>query len=265
MNGILADTLWELRDRKVIYLFAFVTIIAVLVIFAGERVSIEFGAGSGDLEGGGMADGLLAGVIIEGLNLFMTLLVFLTAMATAGLIPGMLERGRSEFYLARPISRTRLLVARLGSIWIVYGVLIMACGLVAMIFASMLVGFGEAGVIWLFVVYALNLFIWLCVICLGGILFRSGVGAIMLAFLVWLLRKVPGLLDWVSQFYDSRIIPWIRDTIFYLVPDSSGMGEVATRLAAGQSVSNWMPVWHSTLVAIVMLLLAIWVFKRRDY
>jgi len=87
----------------------------------------------------------------------------------------------------------------------------------------------------------------------------------MLAFMVWLLRKVPGLLDWANQVVDWKSIQWTRDIIYYLVPDSSGMGDVAVALAVGQPVTNWMPLWHSTLVAVAMLLVAVWVFKRRDY
>ncbi len=266
MNGILADTLVELKDRKVVYLFAFVTVLAMLVIFAGDRVGAEFNVTvGGDLQGQGLAEGFIAGAVVNGFSIFMTILVFLAAMATSGLIPAMLEKGRSEFYLARPLSRTRFLLSRFFSIWLVYGLLILACGLIAFAFSAMLLGSVETGLVWLFGIYWLNFFVWLSVICLGGLLFRSGSGAIMLAFAVWLLRKVPGLLDWASQLIEWKSIQWTRDIVFYLVPDSSGMGDVAVALAVGQSVNDWMPLWHSTLVAVVLLLLALWVFKRRDY
>ena len=265
MNGVLADTLSELKDRKVVYLFAFVTVLALLVIFAGNKVGDEFSVSMGDLEGQGVAEGFITSAAATGFSYFMTILVFLAAMATAGLIPAMLEKGRSEFYLARPISRTRLLISRFFSIWFVYGLLILVCGLVALAFSAMLLGFAEGRIAWLFAVYWLNFLIWLSAICLGGLLFRSASGAIMLAFLIWLLRKVPGLLDWVNQLVDWKSLQWLRDVIFYLVPDSSGMGDIAVELTMGQRVSDWTPLWHSTLVAVVMLLLAIWVFKRRDY
>lgn len=265
MNGILADTLVELKERKIVYLFAFVTVLALLVIFAGDRAGEEFHFDQGGLEMGAVGEGFMTSAVANGFSFFMTILVFLAAMATAGLIPAMLEKGRSEFYLARPLSRTSLLLSRIFSIWLVYGLLIMACGLVALAFSAMLLGFTDGRIVWLFAVYWLNFLIWLSIICLGGLLFRSSSGAIMLAFMVWLLRKVPGLLDWANQVVDWKSIQWTRDILYYLVPDSSGMGDVAVALAVGQPVTNWMPLWHSTLVAVAMLLVAVWVFKRRDF
>ena len=265
MNGILADTLVELKDRKIIYLFGFVTLLAMLVIFAGDKVGDEFNMNMGDLEGQGVAGGIVASAVANGFSIFMTILVFLAAMATAGLIPAMLEKGRSEFYLARPISRARLLISRVFSIWLVYGGLILSCGLIALAFSALLLGFTEGRIAWLFAVYWLNFLIWFSIICLGGVLFQSATGAIMLAFVIWLLRMVPGILDWVSQLVDWKSIQWARDAIYYLVPDSSGMGDIAVALTVGKSVTDWMPLWHATLVAFVMLLAAVLVFKRRDY
>jgi ABC-type transport system involved in multi-copper enzyme maturation permease subunit len=265
MNGIFADTLVELKDRKIVYLFAFVTVLAMLVIFIGDTVSGEFDSQMGGLEAQGITEGLVSTAVVQGFSVFMTILVFLAAMATAGLIPAMVEKGRSEFYLARPISRTRLLLSRVLSIWLVYGLLNIACGLVAVVFSAFLLGSSDIGMIWLFGIYWLNFFIWFAAICLGGILFRSASGAIMMAFLIWLLREVPGLLRGINQLVDRRWLEWTADTISYLVPDSSGMGDIAVALTMGQSVTNWMPLWHSSLVAVVMLLLAVWVFKRRDY
>lgn len=268
MNGILADTLVELKDRKIIFLFAFVTLLAMLVIFAGDKLGDEFNAGmggAGGMEQHGVAEGFVSGAVVNGFSVFMTILVFLAAMATAGLIPAMVEKGRSEFYLARPISRTRLLLARTFSIWLVYGSLITACGLAAFAFSAVLLGFTEGGIAWLFAVYWLNFLIWLSVICLGGIIFRSAIGAIMLAFTIWLLREVPAWLDGINQLVGWKSLEWASDGITILVPDSYGMGDIAIALTMGQPVSDWMPMWHSTLVAVVMMLFAVWVFKRRDY
>ena len=63
MNGILADTLTELKDRKIVYVFAFATVLALLVIFAGDKAGDEFSVSMGDLEGRGVSEGFLASAI----------------------------------------------------------------------------------------------------------------------------------------------------------------------------------------------------------
>ncbi len=265
MRGIVTDVFAELVDRKVIYLFAFVTLVALLVIFAGSKIETEFDMPGGERLESEALGGFLSDWLVRGFSVFLTILVFLGAMASAGLIPRMMEPGRAEYYLSKPVSRTRLLLGKVLAIWFAYGLLVVLGGTLSALFAALVLGFSELRIVILFGIYWVDFLVWTSIICLGGVLFRSGSGAIISAFLVWILQEVPGFLEWVNQLLSWKAVGWIQDAIYYLIPDTSAMGDIAVQLTVGREVADWMPLWHSLLFAVVMLYLAVRVFKARDY
>ncbi len=267
MNGLFRDTLSELFDRKIIYLYAFATLIAFLVIFASDRLEVEFGRQMGQpLDSSGI-DTFLSESVARGLSGFMSLLVFMTAMAVAGLIPGMFRKGRAEFYLPAPIARGRLLLTKVFSIWTVYGLFAILCGLLTFAFAAILLPGVSPGMLVLFGVYWLSMLVWVSVVAFGGIVFKSASGAIITAFFVWLLQQAQGILDWVNGLLPNplAIVDWSQTILYYTIPDTSALGDIAVALGVGGRIDSWMPLWHSLLFAVVLLYLASWIFKRRDF
>jgi ABC-type transport system involved in multi-copper enzyme maturation permease subunit len=255
----------ELFDRKIIYLYAFATLMAFFVVFAGDRLEVEFGTQTGQSLDSGEMDGFVSSWVAEGLSVFMSLLVFMTAMAVAGLIPGMFRKGRAEFYLPSPIARGRLLLTKVFSIWTIYGVFAIACGLLTFAFAAIILPGVSTRMLILFGVYYLDVLIWVSVIVFGGVLFKSASGAIITAFFVWLLQRAQGILDWINELINTPLISWAQTVLYYAIPDTSALGDIAIRLGVGGRITSWMPLWHSLLFAVVLLYLATWVFKRRDF
>jgi ABC-type transport system involved in multi-copper enzyme maturation permease subunit len=127
MKGITRDCVVEMFDRKTVYLFAAVTFIAVVLALLSPKMEMEFYA-TGDIDMGSMGD-FLTNPVTKVLSTFLAFMVFLVVMASAGLVPNMLAKGRADFYLSKPISRTSLLLNKLFGIWLVYGGTIVLCGI----------------------------------------------------------------------------------------------------------------------------------------
>ena len=265
MRGLNRDTINELVDRKVLYLYGAVTLLTLLIVFVGGNMDVHFGS-QGDFNAASDPMQEMASfAAVQGFSAFMSFMVFLTVMATAGLLPRMLEKGRADFYLARPLSRQSLFLNKLIATFLSYGGLIII--LSAVVYASMMIvlGGGSFKIIYLIGVYLAVLFVWLCITFTAGILFRSTVMAIMTAFLFWVLQTILSHHETYKQFIDSKIFHYVIDGLYYIIPKTSAAGDLATSLALGSSVESWMPLWSSVIFGFAMIWLALWVFRNQDF
>ena len=103
MRGITRDTVVELFDRKVIYIYAVVTVVALLILMlmrlAETKLGGEFNIATEDM---GQLSALLGEPLVHMLAGFMSFLVFLTVIATARLAPHMFLKGRADDYRSKP-------------------------------------------------------------------------------------------------------------------------------------------------------------------
>ncbi len=263
MKGITRDCVVEMFARKTIYLFAAVTLVAVLLGLLTVNVDLHFEV-TGTAERGAIA-GFLQNPVTHVLGMFMSFLVFLAVLATAGLVPTMLVKGRAEFFLSKPISRTSLLLNRLFAVWAVYGLTIVVSGAVLYAVLVLIHGFFDWKVLYLFVFSLVSFFIWLSITVAAGVLFGSTVISLMCAFLVWVAQAVLKYHETVGGIVGSRLVSQLATVLYYVVPKTSQIGDRTTALAMGNVVVDWMPVYTSVAFALVAVLLAVLVFKRRDY
>lgn len=265
MKGIFRDTLLELRSRKVLYLFAFVTLVMFLGIWVTGEIGddITFQAGQ-DFEMEELI-GPLGPWIAYVFSKIMMIFVFLAVLSIVGLIPVSLEKGRAEYYLSKPASRSRLLISRLWSIWIVYGLVLIACGVITYGFTAVVHGVFEVSILYLFAIYWLDFLVWLSIAGLAGVLFGTTAGAMLSVFMIWVAQTLLAYHDIINQLVSSKPLNYLIDFFYYTIPKSGEIGDIAVGLAIGRGVDTWMPLWSSLLFALVMFYLADRVFKRRDY
>ena len=261
MRGITRDTLVELIDRKVLIIYGVITIITALIFLAVGSMDISFqseGFGQGDLEQ------LLGNPIMRLLNTFIYMLVFLTVMASAGMFPSMLVKGRIDFFLSRPISRSSLFLNRLLAVWLVYGGLVVACSTIVILVAWLKTDMVSWSVIYLLVIHLFGFLIWLSMTFLVSVVSGSTPMVIMSAFVVWLAQAILSSHKMVSALTDSELFQSVVTGIYYAVPKTGEISDLALDLANGNSVS-WMPLWSSLLVAVVLIAASVGMFKQKDY
>lgn len=261
MKGLTRDTLTELIDRKILIVYGIITIIGVLtfVVFG----SVNFSFQTQGFEPGDISQ-LLGNPIMQMLNSFIYLLVFLTVMASAGLMPSMLVKGRVDFFLSRPISRTSLFLNRLAGVWLVYGSLIVGCTTIVIIAAWLKTDMVEWSVIYLLIIHLFGFLIWLSITFLVGVVSGSTTMVMMSVFGVWLAQKVLFYHEYLSGLINSEILQSITTGLYYVVPKTGQISDLALDLARGLPV-DWMPLWSSLLVATALVLGTIGLFKQKNY
>lgn len=263
MRGITRDGVVEMFDRKTVYLFAAVTLIAMVIALLAPKADMEFRV-TGNVDMGSLGD-FLRNPVTKALSVFLSFMVFLAVLATAGLVPNMLVRGRADFFLSKPLSRTALLLHKMLGIWLVYGATIVLGGIVVYVALFLVHGFFDWMVLYLFAFNLISFFIWLSITVTAGIVSGSNAISIMSAFLFWVGQAILRLHEQINNFLDIKPVEYVVDALYYIVPKTGEIGELTDALALGRPVESWMPLYSSLVFSVAFVTLAVVVFKRKSY
>lgn len=265
MRGQCYDVWREFLARRLLWLFAVVIGLSLLLVWGSSGTLIERQQeleGISDIRSLDLSVGF---ALLRGLNFYAGLLVFLSVMAAAGSIPRMLQRGRAEFYLARPVSRTTLLGTRFAALVLVYGAVVLTGTLLMVALLTLRFGFYGSSLVWIPLGNLLALVVWLGIVCLLGIVSGSGTMAVVGAFLVWLAQFLLRFGHLAKSVLAESTIGRIVEILYLIFPKTSELADITVKLAAGQMVPSWLPVWSTALVGLAALWLAMAVFRRRSY
>ncbi len=262
MRGLTRDCLLELLDRKVLWIYGAITFVSVLFAFISRSGNLTVDINGSSALG---APDMLSPLIIRGMETYLSFLVFLTIMATAGLVPNMLVRGRADYYLSKPISRTRLLGGKLLSVWLVYGGLIVLSGLINLGAFFLSAHWFEPRVFYLFGFALISLLVWLSITGFAAISFGSNSLAIMTAFVFWVAQWLLRYHDTIGEFLNSKILKYIIDGLYYVVPKTGQISDLSVQLASGSPVGSWQPFITTIAFAVVAYTVTLQLFKRANY
>jgi ABC-type transport system involved in multi-copper enzyme maturation permease subunit len=264
MKALLLDTISELTSRKIVILFAIITVVLLLGVWATWEIRADFSSQS-DVTGSGEVSNLLEPWVASAFSKIMSIFIFFAVLASAGLLPRALEKGRAEFLLSKPLSRTELFLGKLFSIWVAYGAMVFGSALIVYGVTAAVHGVFNLRILLLFAIYAVDFLVWVSVVGLAGVLSGSASWAIMAAFGLWIAQWLLSFHDIVEQLTRSKLVSYVLEALYYLFPKTDQLGSTAVALATGQTVESWLPLWSALLFAAAMLYLAVWVFRRRDY
>jgi len=274
--ALIVDTFREALARKIFWgLFALSCLMILFFLFV-MRIDVVEGATAtisifGQTESGKPQeiDKLVPqvhGVIAAFLYTFgMVLAIF----ASAGLIPSVLEPGRIELVLSKPVSRVHLLAGRyLGNL------LIVGLNLTLLVVGIWLI-FGWKTGFWnppFLLTIPLTLFIFsvhLTVVVLIGVLWESTALGVMVPVFLSMLSPLLAQDKVVRKLLSSE---WSRDlwqALYYTLPKVFDTGKMTLQIVSGKGAGmgafEWWPIWTSAAFAIVVYGTAQWVFSRRDF
>ncbi|HOP07081.1 MAG TPA: ABC transporter permease subunit [candidate division Zixibacteria bacterium] len=261
MRGILHDSLAEMLDRKIIWIYAAVTVIGILIVIAANSAALNFNGQELDLKTMGEE---VAGPIMVGINRFAYVLVFLSVLATAGIFPKMMVKGRADYFLSKPISRGSLLISKMLSIWLVYSLLVTACVLVIWVVTGAVVGVFGAKLWMLLMLHVLSLLIWLSITITIGMVTGSNALSIMAAFVTWVLQQILVFHEEIGSFIDNSILRNAISGLYYIWPKTIQISDMVES-AVMKGGAEWMPLYSSLIFAAAMTVLAVFIFRRKDY
>ncbi len=191
--------------------------------------------------------------------------MFLSVFASAGLIPSVLEPGRIELLLSKPVSRTHILLGRY-----VGNILVVACNVIFLVLGVWTILGVKTG-IWsktFLVSIATSVFIFavlLSVVVLIGVLFESAALATMITVGLMIMSPILAQTSTMLRLLSSEWSRQIWRTLYYALPKVYDLGKMTLDAIQSQTFEGYMPIWTSALFGVVMMSAALAVFARRDF
>ena len=269
--ALVRDTFREAFARKIFWgLFGLSTAMILFFLFLLRIDVVEGGLAAFQMFGQTMSprtdvDRLVRGVY-AGIATFQYIWgVFLAVFASAGLIPSVLEPGRIELLLSKPISRVHILLGRY-----VGNVLVVACNIIYLNLGVWTI-VGVKTSIWspMFLVsIATTIFIFavlLSVVVFVGVLFDSAALSIMIAVALMIMSPILAQTSTMLRLLSSEWSRQIWRTLYYTLPKVYDIGKMTMDAVQNRTFGGYMPIWTSAVFAVVILAGALTIFARRDF
>ncbi len=271
--ALVRDTFRESFARKIFWGFLGCSTALILIFVLALNIDLVEGALAAvslfgrEVRGGQLVDAeLMVRKVLGAVAAFLfTAGLFLSVLASAGLIPTMFEPGRIELLLSKPLTRRRLLLGRyLGTLAVI------AANMLYLVL-GVLVTLGVKTHIWNFnflASAALAIFafaVMLSVVLLISVASSSAVLATMITYFFMLVSPLLAQHDRIRWLFRR---PWARqltEYLYYLFPKYYDLGNMARLALEGKAWESWMPVWSSAAFGAAMLAGGLWVFGRKDY
>jgi ABC-2 type transport system permease protein len=189
----------------------------------------------------------------------------LAVFASSGLVPSVLEPGRIELLLSKPVSRAHILLGRYAG-----NVLVIACNTTYLVLGVWII-LGIKTHIWSITFLssiATTVFIFavlLSVVVLIGVLFESAALATMVTVALMIVSPILAQTTLMLKLLSSE---WSRNVwraLYYTLPKVYDLGHLMVDEIVDHRFDGMLPIWSSAVFAAVMLGAALIVFARRDF
>jgi ABC-2 type transport system permease protein len=269
--ALIRDTFREALARKIFWvLFGLSALLIVFFLFilridivAGATATVSlFGRQTGANPD---VDRLVRGVYGGIATFLYTWGMFLAVFASSGLVPSILEPGRIELLLSKPLSRTHILLGRFAGNVLV--VLLNTAFLVLGVWVILGVKTG----IWsptFLIAIATTTFIFavlLAVVVLIGVWLESAAAATMITVALMIISPILAQTSLMMRLLSSE---WSRDlwrVLYNTLPKVYEIGKMTLDAIQSRTFSGYAPIWTSALFGAVMLGAALSIFARRDF
>lgn len=191
--------------------------------------------------------------------------MFLAIFASAGLTPSMLEPGRIELLLSKPVGRMHLLLGRyLGNLLVVGLNITYLVGGVWMILGA------KTGV-WkpdflLAIASSIFLFaILLAVVVLVGVLFESAAPAVMIPVALMLVSPILAQHKTMIRLLSSEWSRTIWKALYQVLPKVYDIGMMTISWIVDRRVESYAPIFTSAAFGAAVLAVAVYAFVKKDF
>jgi ABC-2 type transport system permease protein len=274
------DVMREAAARWTLIAYFFLSTLFIIIFASAINLDIVDGALAGAKLFGKEVD-MRDSVSIEklvlgfetGFSVFLYFIcTFLAIFATAHLVPRMQEKGTVDLYLARPVSRVRLLLSRyvaglilagsnviylMGSIW-----LIVAWKTGVMNFRFLL-----AGSIIFLVIAVLLAFAFLI-----GVITSSTAVSIMTTYGIFFFGLMLAAHDRIAAAVSKEWQAWLIEGMYWVFPKSAELGQAVVAFVGGEQLPKQVlealspaPFLSTAAFGAVCLILAAVLFTKKEF
>jgi ABC-2 type transport system permease protein len=270
--ALISDTFREALARKIFWvLFGLSALLIVFFLFL-LRIDIVAGAtatvslfGRETRPADANVDRLVRGVYGGIATFLYTWGMFLAVFASAGLVPSVLEPGRIELLLSKPLSRTHILLGRFaGNVLVVFlNTTFLVLGVWTIL--GVKTGIWSPGFL---IAIATTTFIFavlLAVVVLIGVTLESAAAATMITVALMIISPILAQTSLMMRLLSSE---WSRNlwrVLYYALPKVYELGKMTLDAIQSRTFAGFAPIWSSALFGAIMLGAALAIFARRDF
>ena len=269
--ALISDTFREALARKIFWvLFGLSTLLILFFLFllridivAGATATVSlFGRqGPGDANVERLVRGVYGGIA----TFLYTWGMFLAVFASAGLVPSVLEPGRIELLLSKPLSRSHILLGRFAG-----NVLVVLLNTTYLVLGVWVILGVKTG-IWspgFLIAIATTTFIFavlLSVVVFIGVTIESAAAATMITVALMIISPILAQTSIMMRLLSSE---WSRNLwrgLYFALPKVYELGKMTLDAIQSRTFAGYAPIWSSALFGAVVLSAALAIFERRDF
>jgi ABC-type transport system involved in multi-copper enzyme maturation permease subunit len=269
--ALISDTFREALARKIFWvLFGLSTLLILFFLFllridivAGATATVSlFGRqGPGDANVERLVRGVYGGIA----TFLYTWGMFLAVFASAGLVPSVLEPGRIELLLSKPLSRSHILLGRFAG-----NVLVVLLNTTYLVLGVWVILGVKTG-IWspgFLIAIATTTFIFavlLSVVVFIGVTIESAAAATMITVALMIISPILAQTSMMMRLLSSE---WSRNLwrgLYFALPKVYELGKMTLDAIQSRTFAGYAPIWSSALFGAVVLSAALAIFERRDF
>lgn len=271
--ALIRDTFREAFARKIFWgLFGLSTLMILFFLFILKIDVVEGAMATITLFG--RPAGPRAGVDVDRLvrNVYGGIATFLytwgmalSVFASAELIPSVLEPGRIELLLSKPVSRLHILLGRFTG-----NVAVVGCNVAYLVLGVWIIFGVKTGIwgvqfLWAIATTVFIFAVLLTVVVLVGVVFESAALATMVTIALGLVSPILAQMSTMMRLLSSEMARDAWRTLYHVLPKVYDLGRLTLDLVRRQPAGDLTPVWSSALFGGAVLSLAIYIFSRRDF
>lgn len=269
--ALIRDTFREALARKIFWvLFGLSTLMILFFLFL-LRIDIVSGATATvaifgrQTQANPDVERVVRGVYAAIATFLYTWGMFLAVFASAGLVPSVLEPGRIELLLSKPLPRTHILLGRFAG-----NVLVIALNTSYLVLGVWTILGVKTG-IWspaFLIAIATTTFIFavlLTVVVFIGVTLESAAAATMISVALMIISPILAQTSLMMRLLSSE---WSRNVwrvLYYSLPKVYEIGKMTLDAVQSRTFIGFPPIWTSALFGAVMLGAALAIFARRDF
>jgi len=270
--ALIRDTFREALARKIFWvLFGLSALLIIFFLFL-LRIDIVAGAtatvslfGRETRPADANVDRLVRGVYGGIATFLYTWGMFLAVFASAGLVPSVLEPGRIELLLSKPLSRTHILLGRFaGNVLVVFlNTTFLVLGVWAIL--GVKTGIWSPGFLIAIATTTFVFAVLLAVVLLIGVTLESAAAATMITVALMIISPILAQTSLMMRLLSSE---WSRNlwrVLYYALPKVYELGKMTLDAIQSRTFAGFAPIWSSALFGAIMLGAALAIFARRDF
>ncbi|HEX8254726.1 MAG TPA: ABC transporter permease subunit [Thermoanaerobaculia bacterium] len=275
------DVMREAAARWTLVAYFFLSTLFIIIFASAINLDIVDGALAGaklfgkevDVRDNALSIEKLVLGFESGFSVFLYFIcTFLAIFATAHLVPRMQEKGTIDLYLARPVSRVRLLLSRyvaglilagsnviylMGSIWLI---VVWKTGVANPRFLL-------AGSIIFLIIAVLLAFAFLI-----GVVTSSTAVSIMASYGIFFFGLMLAAHDRIAAAVSKEWQAWLIETLYWVFPKSAELGQAVVAFVGGEELPAKVlealspaPFLTTAAFGAVCLVLASWLFTKKEF